>query len=172
MLACHIPVVPVEEHIRRQRRQSSALPQLWDLLDQVMDPEVPALSLWDLGVLQDIELQGDKVVVTITPTYSGCPALETMADDIHLALASAGLDNVEVVTRLSPAWTIDWMSITARQQLQSYGIAPPTDNLSQINCPQCSSGNVSVISEFGSTACKAMYRCDDCLEPFDYFKKI
>lgn len=149
-------------------RRRAADDSLWALLDSVKDPEVPVLSLWELGVLQDIYRDGETVVVVMTPTYSGCPAMHTMEEDVRACLAAAGHCNVAIIHRLSPAWTTDWLSPQARRQLHEYGIAPP----GAISCPQCGSTHVSLISEFGSTACKALYRCDACREPFDYFKPI
>ena len=164
-----IPVFPVEEQERRRRRSESAFSLLWELLDSVRDPEVPALSLWDLGVLQDIEKHGDEVVVTITPTYSGCPAMGAMEEDITDTLNGAGFAPVSVITRLTPVWTTDWLSQKARERLREYGIAPPAQ---VISCPRCDSSNLRLISDFGSTACKALYQCLNCAEPFDYFKSI
>ena len=151
--------------------------QLFDLLSSVVDPEIPVLTLQDLGVLRDISVNNDKINVTITPTYAGCPALDTMRSDIETSLAQAGYQNVSVRTRLSPAWTTDWMSENGRKKLRAYGIAPPAStscgqHLGNIECPQCGSDEVKKISEFGSTACKALYQCQDCREPFDYFKCI
>jgi ring-1,2-phenylacetyl-CoA epoxidase subunit PaaD len=168
-----IPLLPAEEHERRQRRSNSPLQPLWALLDAVKDPEIPALSLWELGVLQDITRQGEEVVVTITPTYSGCPAMTVMAEDILQALADAGYPDSRVVTRLAPAWSTSWMSPEARDKLRTYGIAPPGEcDAAVLSCPHCGSENVLTVSEFGSTACKALYQCKDCAEPFDYFKPI
>ncbi len=156
--------------------------QLWEILDQVNDPEIPVLSLWDLGILQNIERQGDAVVVTITTTYSGCPAMDVIGDDIRQALQQAGYANVTVKQRYSPAWTTDWISADGRRKLHAYGIAPPAEASSSKNallggkpivpCPLCGSTRTERVSEFGSTACKALYRCQDCREPFDYFKCI
>ena len=171
----HIRLLPLEEHQRRLRRASSSLQSLWSLLDAVKDPEIPVVSLWELGVLQDIVMRGDVVVVTITPTYSGCPAMSVMEEDIVLALVEAGYPEVEVNTRLAPAWSTQWMSEEARERLRAYGIAPPgkrSDADVAIACPRCASVNVRRLSEFGSTACKALYQCVDCAEPFDYFKPI
>lgn len=171
-----IPALPAEEHERRQRRANSSLPELWTLLDTVKDPEIPVISLWELGVLQDIRKRGDSVVVTITPTYSGCPAMTTMAEDILTTLQQAGYSQVEVERRLSPAWTTAWMSPTARDKLREWGIAPPACGGAAggeaVRCPRCGSGNTRQLSEFGSTACKALYQCRDCAEPFDHFKPI
>ena len=149
--------------------------QLFDLLSEVVDPEIPVLTLLDLGVLRDVSVKDDKVSVTITPTYAGCPAMEAMQADIKSVLAKAGYEDVEVRQQLSPAWSTDWMTQSAREKLRAYGIAPPVKSAcdqppDRIECPQCNSADVKRISEFGSTACKALYQCQDCREPFDYFK--
>jgi len=151
--------------------------ELYKLLSAVCDPEIPVLTLEDLGVLRDITLEGGEIKVTITPTYAGCPALETMQADIESTLANAGYQHVRVQQSLSPAWTTDWMTKNGREKLRAYGIAPPAQTpcgqrQQLIECPQCGSAEVKCISEFGSTACKALYRCEHCLEPFDYFKCI
>ena len=149
---------------------------LFRLLSSVCDPEIPVLTLQDLGVLRDISVTADKITVTITPTYSGCPAVHVMRADIETVLAEAGFPHVTVKQSLSPAWTTDWMSDAGREKLRDYGIAPPLRQSEQTNiqCPQCGSGDVKRISEFGSTACKALYQCQNknCREPFDYFKCI
>jgi ring-1,2-phenylacetyl-CoA epoxidase subunit PaaD len=155
---------------RLERRQQSPDELLWALLDAVVDPEIPVLSLWDLGVLQDVRRAGPDVVVVVTPTYSGCPALHAMIDAIRVRLGDAGHSHVHVTTRLSPPWTTDWMSTSARQRLRQYGIAPP--DAQPVVCPQCGAAQAELISQFGSTACKALYRCGRCGEPFDYFKPI
>jgi len=151
--------------------------RLFELLNSVVDPEIPVLTLRDLGVLRDISVSDGEVRVTITPTYAGCPAMETMRADIESTLAAAGYKQVLVQQKLSPAWSTDWMSMSGREKLRAYGIAPPVKTIcgqpgGGIECPQCSSTEVKRISEFGSTACKALYQCQDCLEPFDYFKCI
>ena len=151
--------------------------ELYELLSTVCDPEIPVLTLQDLGVLRDISVNDGQIKVTITPTYTGCPALDTMRADIESTLADAGYQQVTVKESLSPAWTTDWMTQNGREKLRAYGIAPPASTTcgrqtGRIECPQCGSDEVSKISEFGSTACKALYRCEDCLEPFDYFKCI
>ena len=155
--------------------------KLFELLSSVVDPEIPVLTLQDLGVLRDISITDGAVKVTITPTYAGCPAMQTMRADIEATLSGAGYQQVTVQQSLSPAWTTDWMSENGRKKLRAYGIAPPlkTDckttrgqQAATIECPQCKSSDVKLISEFGSTACKALYQCRDCLEPFDYFKCI
>ncbi len=165
----HIPLLPVEAHERMVRREASSVPELWGLLDAVRDPELPVVSIWDLGILQDVTVQGTTVLVTITPTYSGCPAMATIEQDIHACLSAAGFD-VRVDTQLTPAWTTRWISPAGREALRRYGIAPPLDAADALECPRCASRDVHRISEFGSTACKALYRCGDCQEPFDHFK--
>ena len=151
--------------------------RLFELLDSVCDPEIPVLTLQDLGVLRDISVDDGGITVTITPTYAGCPAMAVMKADIETALAEAGFEHVTVKQSLSPAWTTDWMSENGRKKLHAYGIAPPAKTgcdrpTGHIKCPQCGSSDVKLISEFGSTACKALYQCQDCREPFDYFKCI
>lgn len=166
-----IPLVH-EDYLRRlEQRDAAAEPRLWDLLDAVKDPEIPALSIWDLGVLQDVRHEGDRVAVVITPTYSGCPAMKEIEQDIRAELAVAGYHQVDVELSLSPAWTTDWMSPEGRRRLRDYGIAAP-ERERDPTCPQCGSDQTERISEFGSTACKALYKCRECLEPFDYFKCI
>ena len=151
--------------------------RLFELLSSVVDPEIPVLTLQDLGVLRDISIADGEVKVSITPTYSGCPAMEAMRADIESTLAAAGYEQVVVQQILSPAWSTDWMTENGREKLRAYGIAPPVKTTcghpgGQIQCPQCNSTEVKLISEFGSTACKSLYQCQDCLEPFDYFKCI
>ncbi|UTW44334.1 phenylacetate-CoA oxygenase subunit PaaJ [bacterium SCSIO 12696] len=175
-----IPTVSAEQLERDQCRANPATAAIWNLLDKVHDPEVPVLSLWDLGVLRNVEKQGNKITVTLTPTYSGCPAINTMAEDVQTALSSAGYNEVDIRNQLAPAWTTDWLSPQGRRKLREYGIAPPqhasSDKASLLTeepvvpCPQCDSTNTVKISEFGSTACKALYKCKSCQEPFDYFK--
>jgi len=174
--ATHIPLIPAEEQERRQRRADSPLQELWQALDAVKDPEIPAISIWELGILQDISMQGSKVLVTITPTYSGCPAMGAIAEDVAVALAATGYPDSEVVLRLSPAWSTSWITPEAQEQLREYGIAPPGCGVGGepvvVACPRCGSEDVRTISEFGSTACKALYQCASCAEPFDHFKPI
>ncbi len=136
----------------------------------VADPEIPVLTIEDLGILRDLTLRGDTVEVTITPTYSGCPAMTVIARDIETALAQAGLTQYRVRTTLSPAWTTDWISESGRRKLQEYGIAPPQRGTRHPACPQCGSTETELISAFGSTPCKALHRCLTCREPFDAFK--
>ena len=139
------------------------------ILNGIPDPEIPVISVVELGVVRKIEIINDKIIISITPTYSGCPAMQQMEDDIHTELIKNGITNFELKTILSPAWTTDWMSDHVKEKLNNYGIAPPKK---EIKCPQCNSENVEIISEFGSTACKSLYRCLSCLEPFDFFKCI
>ena len=156
--------------------------ELWKLMEEVHDPEVPVLSVLDLGIIREIELNpnGDPII-TITPTYSGCPAMDVISMNIRFKLIEHGYKNIEIRTVLSPAWTTDWMSEKGKEKLKAYGIAPPNpkqmvctpDYFQQeesIQCPHCNSYNTRMISQFGSTACKALYQCNDCQEPFDYFK--
>jgi ring-1,2-phenylacetyl-CoA epoxidase subunit PaaD len=142
------------------------------ILDNVMDPEIPVLSIAELGILQDVELQGDTIIVSITPTYSGCPAMTVVEEDIAQALATAGYSDFTIQHRLSPAWTSDRMSASAREKLRQYGIAPPCMSTESTTpaCPRCGSAEVREISAFGSTACKALFQCRHCAETFDYFK--
>lgn len=154
----------------------------WRIAAAVPDPEVPVLTIEDLGVLRDVEVDGDSVLVDITPTYSGCPAMDTIRDDIVLALTAAGYAEVEVRFVLSPAWTTDWMSDAGREKLERYGIAPPNGRAAlssgpirvpmSVRCPRCGSLDTREISRFGSTSCKALFECRACLEPFDHFKVI
>lgn len=166
-----ISLLPVENYERLKRREESNHKALWNLLDAVKDPEIPPLSIWDLGVLQDITQKQAVITVTITPTYSGCPAMQVISEDITTVLQQAGYSNFRIATRLSPAWTTDWLSESARNRLTQYGVSPPQDK-EPIFCPLCRSTEVRLISEFGSTACKALYQCKTCQEPFDYFKTI
>jgi len=152
------------------------------ILGQVLDPEIPVLSIADLGILQDVHWQDERLIVVITPTYSGCPAMQTIEEDILAVLQKSGYEKVVVKTQLAPAWTSDWLSAAGKAKLKKFGIAPPAALSSAkhsfqakpltIACPQCHSSNTSMISEHGSTACKALYKCNHCLEPFDYFKCI
>ena len=156
--------------------------QVFDWLQEVPDPEIPVLSVVDLGVVRDVRWDGETCVVVITPTYSGCPAMREITQDIAATLARHGVDDVRVETRLAPAWTTDWMSEKGRAALKGYGIAAPAERAVDISgisrrraapaieCPRCGSRDTRLVSDFGSTSCKALYRCVDCREPFDYFK--
>lgn len=150
----------------------------WNAAARVVDPEIPVLTIADLGVLRDVTVHDGRVEVAITPTYSGCPAMNMIALEIELALAREGIDGATIKTILSPAWTTDWMSDEGRRKLRDYGVAPPQAGGSRralfgvevVACPQCGSNETQVLSEFGSTSCKALWRCNACREPFDYFK--
>ena len=153
--------------------------ELWELLEQVKDPEVPVLSVVDLGIVRSIEARNDAWAITITPTYSGCPAMRTIEHEIEAIFRENDIPLFEIKTVLSPAWTTDWISEKGRANLKAYGIAPPENEVDKsvlfakptvIPCPKCDSKNTKMVSEFGSTACKAHYQCNDCFEPFDYFK--
>ncbi|MDF2496896.1 MAG: phenylacetate-CoA oxygenase subunit PaaJ [Arthrobacter koreensis] len=145
----------------------------WDVAATVCDPEIPVLTIEDLGVLRSVEVQADNAVrVAITPTYSGCPAMDAIRDDVTAALRAAGYGQVQVDLVLAPAWTTDWMSESGKTKLNEYGIAPPTGRGLSVKCPQCSSLNTREMTRFGSTSCKALYVCRDCQEPFDYFKVL
>ena len=163
----HIKEVPVEKEI-------------WDLLSEVKDPEVPVLSILDLGIVRDVKIEGDKINITITPTYSGCPAMDVISMDIRLKLIEKGYRNVTIRQQLSPAWTTDWMTAEGKRKLKAFGIAPPNPKQQfctsemfkeeAVECPHCGSYHTELVSQFSSTACKAMYRCLNCKEAFDYFK--
>ena len=150
---------------------------IWQILETVMDPEVPVLSVVDLGVIRAVAVEDKQVTVTITPTYTGCPAMDMIAMQIRMALMAAGYKPI-IKTILSPAWTTDWMTEKGKQQLQAYGIAPPVGKSIDaayledlvVPCPQCQSTHTVLVSQFGSTACKALFKCEECKEPFDYFK--
>lgn len=165
---------------------SSEERKIWSLLEEVCDPEIPVLSVVDLGIVRQIKTtspstEPDVVEIVITPTYSGCPAMDMIAMNIRVAMLQHGYRNVKITTVLSPAWTTDWMTESGKQKLKEYGIAPPNPKQQVcdpgvftphegVQCPRCNSWHTHRISEFGSTACKALFQCDDCHEPFDYFK--
>lgn len=144
--------------------------QIWAWLAQVPDPEIPVISVIDLGIVRAVTWVGETLEVSVTPTYSGCPATAVIARDITEALRAQGLAQVRVRNQLSPPWTTDWLSDAGRAKLTSYGIAPPRASGGPRACPRCESADVELISAFGSTPCKAQWRCKSCLEPFDYFK--
>lgn len=153
---------------------------IWDILEGVTDPEIPVLTIQDLGIVRDLKIEEDGIVeVVITPTYSGCPAMNAIEVNIRATLEEHGYHKVKITTILSPAWTTDWMSEAGKAKLRAYGIAPPVGSVSKralfgeeptVACPHCGSLHTEMLSQFGSTACKSLYRCKDCLEPFDYFK--
>ena len=149
--------------------------KIWQILETVCDPEVPVLTIIDLGIVREVKINGEEIEIVITPTYTGCPAMDMITMDIKMKLLENGYKKIKVTSILSPAWTTDWMSEDGKKKLKEYGIAPPytkSDEASDlvIECPQCKSTNTKLISQFGSTACKALYQCNDCKEPFDYFK--
>jgi ring-1,2-phenylacetyl-CoA epoxidase subunit PaaD len=158
---------------------------LWDAVGGVLDPEVPVLSVVDLGIVRDVRVEDGVVVVDVTPTYSGCPAMRVIERDIVRALEQAGASRVVVRTVYQPAWTTDWITAEARERLRAYGIAPPSGKApageelipllgraETVVCPHCGSARTSMRSRFGSTACKAILFCDDCRQPFEYLKAI
>ena len=169
---------------------SPSLDQVWQWLDEVKDPEIPVISLTELGIIRSVRYQDNELVVTVTPTYSGCPATSIINLDIETALRGHGMERFRLERQLSPPWTTDWISPSGRDKLLAYGIAPPIDGTAAdgrvqarlesmvtgrnlaIACPRCKSLETEKISQFGSTPCKASYRCSQCLEPFDYFKCI
>jgi ring-1,2-phenylacetyl-CoA epoxidase subunit PaaD len=168
-------------------QQAVSTEQVWDWLGQVQDPEIPVISVVDLGIVRAVEWQDGQCVVTITPTYSGCPAMQVIAESVTEALRQHGVEQVRLVNQLSPAWTTDWMSDAGKLALKGYGIAPPAQQVVDISglhsgvkrgvvprltvaCPNCGSAHTELTSQFGSTPCKALYKCLDCREPFDYFK--
>ena len=153
------------------------------LLSEIADPEIPVITIVELGVVRDIEIiTNSSIYLKITPTYSGCPAMKQIEDDVKKKLMENGFTDINIETIYSPAWTTDWITPEAKEKLKAYGIAPPehtsedkswlTGKPKTVQCPQCKSSNTKLISQFGSTACKALYQCQDCLEPFDYFKCI
>lgn len=154
--------------------------QIWSILEEVKDPEIPVLSVIDLGIVRSVKAANDKIEINITPTYSGCPAMDVIAMDIRLKLIEKGFRNVYIQSQLSPAWTTDWMTEAGKQKLKAFGIAPPNPKQQfcksemfqqeAVQCPRCNSYHTELISQFGSTACKSMYRCLDCKEAFDHFK--
>lgn len=165
---------------------SSVVERIWATLEPLTDPEIPVVTLRELGILRDVRETAEGIEVVITPTYSGCPAMGQIEDDVRASLEQAGIE-ARVITQLAPAWTTDWMSDEAKEKLRAYGIAPPHRTCGSsgdvsvlkfvrrqpsaaVACPQCGSTHTVVTSEFGSTACKALYKCLDCQEPFDYFK--
>ena len=156
--------------------------QAWDILNRVPDPEIPVISVTELGIVRGVEAAGNVVDVVVTPTYSGCPATEAIERSIREALTAAGAAEVRVTTQLAPPWTTDWIEPAAQERLRAYGISPPGSSALQgvqplsfmprIDCPRCGSADTERLSHFGATACKALYRCRACLEPFEYFKPI
>lgn len=153
--------------------------EIWSYLEEVSDPEIPVLTIVDLGIVRDVKILQGKSVITITPTYSGCPAMKMIEEQIIEKLNEKGIQDLQVNLVLSPAWTTDWLTESGKNKLREYGIAPPENEVDKsvlfaeptiVPCPKCGSKNTRMISQFGSTACKAHYQCNNCLEPFDYFK--
>ena len=162
--------------------------EVWRWLADVPDPEIPVISITDLGIVREVRYDGDQLVVTVTPTYAGCPATEVIADAIRAAMTARGIADTRMETRLSPAWTTDWLTPDARRKLRDYGIAPPVGPAPQeqridvsrlgrgrlpapvVACPRCAATETEMLSQSGSTPCKSLYRCTVCLEPFDYFR--
>lgn len=154
---------------------------IYAYLDEIKDPEIPVLSIIDMGIIRDVKMNEDEIEVIITPTYTGCPAMDMIAATIKIELSTLGFKKIKITQTLSPAWTTDWMTEEGKRKLKEYGIAPPNPKqqgceqklfaeAEAVQCPHCDSYHTHRISEFGSTACKALYQCDDCKEPFDYFK--
>ncbi|MCC7331033.1 MAG: phenylacetate-CoA oxygenase subunit PaaJ [Flavobacteriales bacterium] len=159
----------------------SSKDEIWKILAEIPDPEIPVITIEELGVLRDLQINNNKIIVTITPTYTGCPAMKLFEDEIKNTLLQKGYSDVFVKLSYTPAWTTDWITDEAKEKLKNFGIAPPVKgtedkgllfslNKKNIPCPRCNSLNTTLKNQFGSTACKALYFCDDCLEPFDYFK--
>jgi ring-1,2-phenylacetyl-CoA epoxidase subunit PaaD len=157
--------------------------EIWTLLREIADPEVPALSIVDLGIVREVRTEPEQVTITITPTYSACPAMDVIAAEIRSSLKAHGIENLRLETTLSPAWTTDWLSNEAKQRLREYGIAPPQSLIpasgikpaapepQTVACPHCGSESTALVSRYGSSLCKALYKCLNCLEPFDAFKQ-
>ncbi|MCC7232241.1 MAG: phenylacetate-CoA oxygenase subunit PaaJ [Bacteroidia bacterium] len=154
--------------------------KIWLLLETIPDPEIPVISIVDLGIVREVTVQDNTVEISITPTYNGCPAMKAIEQEIQKVLKEKEYSTVHVRRVYSPAWTTDWLNANAKDKLRTYGIAPPLSASSGtvitggfarvIACPHCGSKDTVLVSQFGSTACKALYKCSDCLEPFDYFK--
>ena len=168
------------DSVNGQRSTVNGKDRALEILDSVKDPEVPVLSVVELGVVRGVEVTGDAVTVTVTPTYTGCPAMQVIEDDIRAALEAAGFRDVTIRTVYAPAWTTDWMSEAAREKLREYGIAPPHlgagplvplgPTVRTVECPFCGSSNTTTASEFGATACKSLHVCHACRQPFEHFK--
>lgn len=157
-----------------QHTSNTAEQNIWSLLSTIEDPEIPVLTITDLGIVRKVQITDEAITIFITPTYSGCPATDMIAATIKMTLLAAGYKNIILSTVLSPAWTTDWMTAAGKQKLKDYGIAAPNKQFiipaDGVPCPHCNSHHTKLLSEFGSTACKALYQCQQCKEPFDYFK--
>jgi ring-1,2-phenylacetyl-CoA epoxidase subunit PaaD len=162
------------------KEKTHIVDSVWKLLDKVMDPEIPVLAIVDLGIVREVKFDAGQLTVVFTPTYSGCPATEVIREMVRTALTENGFEKAVVKNQLDPPWTTEWISERGKQRLKEYGIAPPEKDSPDkdtiwgkarvVPCPRCESDNTEMISQFGSTPCKAHYRCLECLEPFDYFK--
>lgn len=167
-----------QQKINSTRHSLSEIREVWNILSSVNDPEIPVISIVDLGIVRDMQFHDEALEVIITPTYSGCPAMDFITVHIRQALSEHGFENIKITHQLSPAWTTDWMTDEGKQKLKAFGIAPSVAKAFdknyletlEVQCPHCHSFNTHVVSQFGSTACKALYQCKDCGEPFDYFK--
>lgn len=149
--------------------RSGKIEKIWNILGSVPDPEIPVISVVELGVIRNVEYIENEYIISVTPTYSGCPAVKTFQDDIKTQLKKNDIDNFKIDIVYKPAWTTDWMTKETKEKLKKFGIAPPEKI---IECPQCNSKKIELISEFGATACKSMHKCTECLEPFEHFKCI
>lgn len=161
-----------------------SIDEIWKILERIPDPEIPVISVVELGIIRALRYEEHKLIITITPTYSGCPAMSAISIDINNHMRENGINDFQIETVYQPAWTTDWMSKEAKEKLRVYGIAPPNEQIKhklnvltgdhdeEVSCPHCGSADTSLTSQFGSTACKALYKCNNCLEPFDYFKCI
>ena len=164
--------------IMEKTKENITTDSILKLMKEIYDPEIPVLSIIDLGIVRDVQIINEDIEVFITPTYSGCPAMDVISMNIRKTLLEHGFTNIKITQQLSPAWTTDWMTENGKEKLKVYGIAPPVGKSFdqkyleelKVECPLCHSQNTKLISQFGSTACKALYQCNDCLEPFDYFK--
>lgn len=149
--------------------QNGEIKHIWELLNTVPDPEIPVISVVELGVIRGVEYINNSFVISITPTYSGCPAIKAFTQDIETCLKKDGIKNFKIMMKYSPAWTTEWMTKQTKEKLLKYGISPPSKT---VICPQCKSSKIVLISEFGATACKSLHKCEECLEPFEHFKCI
>lgn len=173
-------MVAVTESFKKMHTDLVSIEELvWERLALIPDPEIPVISILDLGVVRRLRYDGEKLEITITPTYTGCPAMSLFVAEIRAAMHDQGFDNVEIKTVYSPAWTTDWLSAEAKEKLRHYGIAPPVQDAVAVDpfappplvpCPRCDSENTKLVSQFGATACKSLYSCNSCKEPFEYFK--
>ncbi len=157
--------------------------EIWHCLAEIPDPDIPVINITELGLVRNVDIHNDKVTISVTPSYSGCPAMQFFKTEIVSALKNKGINEVEVKTVYSPSWTTDWISSVTREKMRKYGIAPPekvslnkpalfSENKKEMHCPWCNSNETTRTSQFGSTPCKALWFCNSCLQPFEYFKCI